>query len=101
MHTSLWKRATIVTNPKLQWKNARRFLIDSASSSGMPGASVFYYNNKGGVNILGCNINIGRVAAIHAGIYVGSVGVTDKAGPQVGIVWHSSVINEIIDGEVF
>ncbi|WP_446924780.1 hypothetical protein [Klebsiella pneumoniae] len=100
-YNPVWKRATIATNPALQWQNARKFLIDSASSSGMSGASVFYYNNEGDVSICGHHINIGRVAAIHAGIYVGRVGVTDKADPQVGIVWHTSVINEIIDGEVF
>ncbi|HHX4019047.1 MULTISPECIES: hypothetical protein [Klebsiella] len=100
-YNPVWKRATIATNPAFQWQNARKFLIDSASSSGMSGASVFYYNNAGDVNILGHHINVGRIAAIHAGIYVGRVGVTEKADPQVGIVWHASVIDEIIDGKVF
>jgi hypothetical protein len=31
---------------------------------------------------------------------VGRIGVTDKADPQVGIVWHPSVVDEIIEGAV-
>jgi hypothetical protein len=34
-----------------------------------------------------------------AGIYVGRVGVTEKVDPQIGIVFHASVIDEIIEAD--
>ena len=43
-------------------------------------------------------MQLGGEVSILAGIYVGRVGVTDEQDPQVGIVWHSDVIDEIIDG---
>ncbi|HHQ6559107.1 TPA: hypothetical protein ACSTJ0_003729 [Serratia fonticola] len=97
----VWKRATIASDPKNKWNNERKFLIDSASSSGMSGASVFYYDTGGIVKIGLSRINVGKPAAIHAGIYVGRLGVLEKADPQVGTVWHASVVDEIIDGEIF
>ena len=100
-YNPVWKRATIASDPKIKWKEERKFLIDSASSSGMSGASVFYYNTQGVVNIGSGRYHLNRPAAIHAGVYVGRIGVTDKADPKVGTVWHTSVIDEIIDGKVF
>jgi hypothetical protein len=100
-YNPIWKRATIASDPKIDWKEERKFLIDSASSSGMSGASVFYYNTQGIVNIGSVRYQLNNPAAIHAGIYVGRIGVTDKADPQVGTVWHASVVDEIIDGKVF
>ncbi|WP_421148536.1 hypothetical protein [Aeromonas dhakensis] len=100
-YNPVWKRATIASDPKKKWNEERKFLIDSASSSGMSGASVFYYNAQGVVNIGGDRYHLNNPAAIHAGIYVGRIGVTDKADPQVGTVWHASVVDEIIDGKVF
>ncbi|MFJ5338830.1 hypothetical protein ACIPSD_06905 [Pectobacterium sp. CHL-2024] len=100
-YNPVWKRATIASDPKIEWNRERKFLIDSASSSGMSGASVFYYNTQGQINIRGSSYNLHYPAAIHAGIYVGRIGVTDKADPQVGTVWHASVVDEIIDGKVF
>lgn len=97
----VWKRATIATEPQEKWNNERKFLIDSASSSGMSGASVFYYRSDGNVKFGGSSYHLTYPAAIHAGIYVGRIGVTDKADPQVGTVWHPSVVDEIIDGSVF
>lgn len=100
-YNPVWKRATIATEPKSNWNDERKFLIDSASSSGMSGASVFYYRSDGKVKFGGSTHHLNKPAAIHAGIYVGRIGVTDKADPQVGTVWHPSVVDEIIDGGVF
>lgn len=100
-YNPVWKRATIATEPNKNWNDERKFLIDSASSSGMSGASVFYYSSDGNVKFGGSSYHLTYPAAIHAGIYVGRIGVTDKADPQVGTVWHPSVVDEIIDGAVF
>lgn len=97
----VWKRATIASDPKVRWNNERKYLIDSASSSGMSGASVFYYNTEGVVYIGSGRHHTICPAVIHAGVYVGRIGVKEKADPQVGTVWHVSVIDEIIDGKNF
>ncbi|MHB9323096.1 hypothetical protein ACP3TG_29040 [Phytobacter diazotrophicus] len=100
-YNPVWKRATIASAPQKKWNDERKFLIDSASSSGMSGASVFYYSAKGHLKVGGYHIYNGYPTAIHAGIYVGRIGVTSKADPQVGTVWHASVVDEIIDGAVY
>ncbi len=97
----VWKRATIASSVQIGWNREKKFLIDSASKSGMSGSPVLYYSPKGEVRISGSTYCYSQDAAILAGIYVGRLGVTKEADPQVGIVWHRSVIDEIIDGKCF
>jgi hypothetical protein len=97
----VWKRATIASSVQNGWNNQAKYLVDSASKSGMSGSPVLYYSPNGVVNVGGSSYRFSGEVAILAGIYVGREGVTDKADPQVGIVWHKSVIDEIIDGGVF
>lgn len=97
----VWKRATIASSVQTGWNREKKFLIDSASKSGMSGSPVLFYSPKGEVRIKGHSYHFGQDAAILAGIYVGRLGVTKEADPQVGIVWHRSVIDEIIDGKCF
>ncbi|SEI89471.1 hypothetical protein [Frateuria terrea] len=94
----VWKRATVASSVQAGWNGERKFLIDSASQSGMSGAPVVYYNAKGVVRIGGMTMHLDREAAILAGIYVGRMGVRNDRDPQIGTVWHASVIDEIIDG---
>ncbi|NIH22151.1 hypothetical protein [Providencia heimbachae] len=100
-YSPVWKRATLASNPRNEWNRERKFLIDSASSSGMSGASVFYYDPSGVVRIGASRYHNGFPVAIHAGVYVGRLGVTSKADPQVGTVWHASLVDEIIDGATY
>lgn len=97
----VWKRATIASSVQMGWNDQPKFLVDSASASGMSGAPVFYYSPNGEVRIMGVKHRHGRDVAILAGIYVGRVGVNKDADPQVGTVWHSKVIDEIIDGKYY
>ncbi|WP_313281177.1 hypothetical protein [Stutzerimonas balearica] len=97
----VWKRATVASSVQLGWNRERKFLIDSASKSGMSGSPVLYYNSNGEVRIKGSIYHFGQDAAILAGIYVGRLGVTKESDPQIGTVWHRSVIDEIIDGGCF
>lgn len=94
----VWKRATVASSVQAGWNGERKFLIDSASQNGMSGAPVLYYSAKGVVRIGGMTMHLGREAAILAGIYVGRIGVQNGRDPQIGTVWHASVIDEIIDG---
>lgn len=97
----VWKRATIASSIARGWNDQPKFLIDTASKSGMSGSPVLYYSPNGSVTVLGKTYKFNTDVAILAGIYVGREGVTDKNDPQVGIVWHASVIDEIIEGDCF
>lgn len=97
----VWKRATIASSVQLGWNRESKFLIDCASKSGMSGSPVLYYNTNGKVQIKGSTYHFQQDAAILAGVYVGRLGVTKEADPQIGTVWHRSVIDEIIDGKCF
>jgi hypothetical protein len=93
----VWKRATVASSVQHGWDGERKFLVDSASQSGMPGAPVLLFEPSGRVDY-GSNVyHAGNTTAVLAGVYVGRVGVTEKVDPQIGIVFHASVIDEIID----
>jgi len=97
----VWKRATIASSVQNGWNREAKFLVDSASKSGMSGSPVLYYSPKGHVQIHGSTYQFGRDVAILAGIYVGRIAVKDGDDPQIRTVWHKSVIDEIIDGKCF
>ncbi|MEQ6438284.1 hypothetical protein V8Z74_25250 [Comamonas sp. w2-DMI] len=99
MHVQpVWKRATIASSVQMKWNRQKKFLVDSASKSGMSGAPVLYYNPRGSISMHGTTFQLGGEVSILAGVYVGRVGVTNEKDPQIGIVWHSDVIDEIIEG---
>ncbi len=97
----VWKRATVASSVQQGWNRLPKFLVDSASKSGMSGSPVLYYSPKGKVVLKGLEHKFDSEVAILAGVYVGREGVTSSADPQIGIVWHASVIQEIIEGGVF
>lgn len=92
----VWKRATIASSVQQGWNREPKFLIDSASKSGMSGSPVLYYCPNGSVKIKGSQYHFNQDVAILAGIYVGRLGVKGDQDPQIGTVWHKSVIDEII-----
>jgi hypothetical protein len=97
----VWKRATIASSVQLGWNDAPKFLIDSASTSGMSGSPVLYYSPNGVVRIWGGTHYFSQEVAILVGIYVGRIGIEKDADPQIGTVWHQSVIDEIIEGNCY
>lgn len=113
----VWKRATIASSVQLGWNRLPKFLVDSASRSGMSGAPVFYYSASGRVQIQGYSFQSSAPAAILAGVYVGRIGNGDNpAGDdgrdalaghpsdldaQLGIVWRADVIDEIISARQY
>ncbi|GAA6134472.1 hypothetical protein NBRC116188_12610 [Oceaniserpentilla sp. 4NH20-0058] len=97
----VWKRATIASSVQHGWNKEPKFLIDSASKSGMSGSPVLYYNPNGRVQIRGSTYQLNQEAVILAGIYVGRIGVQGEADPQIGTVWKKSVIDEIIEATLF
>lgn len=97
----VWKRATIASSVRDGWNREPKFLIDSASKSGMSGSPVLYYNPNGRVEILGSTYQFGQDVAILAGIYVGRVAINGEQDPQIGTVWKSTVIKEIVEAKEF
>lgn len=97
----VWKRATIASSVQEGWNQEPKFLIDSASKSGMSGSPVLYYSPNGSVQIYGTKYHFNQDAVILAGIYVGRLGIKGELDPQIGTVWNQSVINEIIKAKFF
>lgn len=97
----VWKRATIASSVQQGWNREPKFLIDSASKSGMSGSPALYYSPNGSVQILGSRYQYKQDVAILAGIYVGRLGVQGELDPQIGTVWNKSVIDEIINATCF
>lgn len=109
----VWKRATVASSVQTGWNRERKFLVDSASRSGMSGAPVLYYNSSGLVRYGSHSYQLGKPAAILAGVYVGRIGngisrthKTNKTSnlsmdidAQLGIVFNATVIDEIIEGQ--
>ncbi len=97
----VWKRATIASSVQQGWNQQPKFLIDSASKSGMSGSPVLYYSSNGVVQIYGETYYFDHSITILAGIYVGRLGVKGESDPQIGTVWNQSVIDEIIKARRF
>lgn len=103
----IWKRATVASDPHRGWDGQSKFLVDCASREGMSGAPVISYNKRGTVSVGGMtHVGSGPAAALQ-GIYVGrlidpSTKEEDRLfEAQIGTVWKASVIEEIIEGNLF
>jgi hypothetical protein len=99
----IWKRGSIATEPDINYDGLPKFLIDTATRSGLSGSPVVmrrvgvHSNRAPGTPLDGTEI-IGRIQNF-VGVYSGRIG-TDELKAQLGIVWKTSVIDEIIDGQV-
>lgn len=99
----VWKRATLASQIKYGWNRQRKFVVDSASKSGMSGSPVIYYNSRGEFKSKGLTHYSSKPVAILTGVYVGRLGETKSTDndPQVGIVWRDDLIPEIIEEKKF
>lgn len=97
----VWKRATIASSIQLGRDRQPQFLIDSASHHGMSGSPVVFYSPGGTIRVGGTTTLYGYEITILAGVYVGRIGIVNGVDPQIGTVWHRSVIDVIIDGQRF
>lgn len=99
----IWKRGTISTEPIIDIENLPKFLVDTATRSGMSGSPVIMQRNGlhgfNGKEMTGKEIF--GIIRLFAGIYSGRIGAEDNFQTQLGIVWKQSVIDEIISGQKF
>jgi len=113
----IWKRATVASHPQSGWYRQPCFLIDCASRPGMSGAPVVLYSRSGNVRRGGMTYVGSGPSSALCGIYVGRLkDLGTSSGEQrndmseldfdqddelfraqLGRVWRTEVIDEIID----
>lgn len=97
----IWKRGTISTEPFIDINNLPKFLVDTATRSGMSGSPVIMQRNGfhgfNGKQMTGNEI-FGLIR-LFAGVYSGRIGADDNFQTQLGVVWKTEVIEEIIVGK--
>jgi hypothetical protein len=94
----IWKRGSIATEPRYDFREKPGFLIDSATRNGMSGSPVIARHsgifNPGGSRMpLAPNAVIGT-AFKFIGIYSGRLG-DDPLEVQLGMVWRADVLQDI------
>ena len=97
----IWKRASIASEPCIDVDNLPKMLVDTASRSGMSGSPVMLYEKRAAMICDGepgqSGVRISSFLMKLVGVYSGRIGVDDEnIKAQLGIVWKSDVINEII-----
>lgn len=98
----LWKRGTISTEPSIEIDNLPKYLVDTASRSGMSGAPVIMYRT--GIHIrnpgkMSKDDLLGRIRKF-VGVYSGRIVGKNDLEAQLGIVWKEHVIEEILTAKV-
>lgn len=97
----IWKRASVASEPDIDLDQLPKFLVDTATRSGLSGSPVVMQrtgiHGKSGGTITGSEL-IGTIRNF-IGVYSGRVG-TDETKAQLGVVWKAHVIDEIIDAKV-
>lgn len=97
----IWKRASIATEPTVNEDQLPKILVDTATRPGLSGSPVVY--QRTGVHnvkhrVLSDDCIIGRIRGF-LGVYSGRIGI-GEIHAQLGIVWKSKVIEEIIIGQI-
>lgn len=97
----IWKRGSIATEPDISYDGLPKLLVDTASISGMSGSPVIWRRN--GLHHRGTKLaNDSLFGEIQGfvGVYSGRVPRKSKNDAQLGIVWKSNVISEVINGGI-
>lgn len=103
----IWKRATIASEPDIDYDSLPLILVDSATKEGMSGSPVILRSNGSYINTDGCIIlgggsNIGAAYYKFIGTYSGRINVNkeDPFDAQLGLVWKERVIEEILNAKL-
>lgn len=97
----IWKRASVASEPCIDIDGLPKMLVDTASRSGMSGSPVILYEKRAVTIVDGTpgqlGVQMSRFRMKLVGVYSGRIGVDDdNIKVQLGVVWKSSVIDEII-----
>lgn len=96
----IWKRGTISTEPSLDLGNLPKFMVDTATRSGMSGSPVIM--QRKGFHQQGTELSLSDIFGTirnFAGIYSGRIGSSNELEAQLGIVWKPQVIDEILNAK--
>lgn len=94
----VWKRATLASEPNLERVTGKKmFFVDTATRSGMSGSLVFRrevgsWTTEDGTT----KMTAGSVASKLLGIYSGRLGANMDGDAQLGIVWPTRFVVEIL-----
>jgi hypothetical protein len=91
----IWKRASIASEPVIDVDDLPKLFVDTASRPGMSGSPVVLKERRP-MTIIDKNKGFSRNFMRFVGVYSGRIGTKDELGAQLGIVWKSKVIEEII-----
>lgn len=93
----VWKRASIASEPDIPVNNLPLFYVDTASRKGMSGAPVILRTSGNFIGECGrTQMQVNAAASKFIGIYSGRIKSGDELDTQLGRVWRSEVIEEII-----
>jgi hypothetical protein len=97
----IWKRASIASEPDLDYENLPRLLVDAYTRQGMSGSPVIAVQ-RGIVRLNGPQGTENHIGSgtRFIGVYSGRI-ADDPMGASLGFVWKSSVIPEIVEGQVY
>jgi Trypsin-like peptidase domain len=93
----IWKRGSIATTPSLPFAGSPAFLVDSLTREGMSGSPVVVRTVGTALMENGAMESSPSIYSRFVGVYSGRYGADDQLGPQLGRVWHTRLIDEIID----
>ena len=95
----IWKKASVASEPELDVEEMPYFFADTATKSGMSGSPVILYKDRPAVLFSEKEKKMSRHLTKFVGIYSGRIGANDieKGDAQLGRVWKSSVIQELLD----
>jgi hypothetical protein len=91
----IWVNGTVATEPSIDFGGLPQFLVDSRTRAGQSGSPVIAYS-AGGTALLDDGKVIAHTGALErlVGVYAGRI--NDQS--DLGVVWKTSVIPEIVDG---
>lgn len=96
---AIWKRGSIATEYSFKYKEKHIFLVDSLTKDGMSGSPVVFISNY--FSMPDGNMGISSTPMIKfLGVYSGREPSIEGSVPQLGLVWKSIYIEEIINGNV-
>ncbi|NCP24682.1 MAG: trypsin-like peptidase domain-containing protein [Erythrobacter sp.] len=93
----VWKRASVASEPDIDVDRLPKFLIDTATAQGMSGSPVVHRTTAGLTEDGSMSMFAGPVSRF-VGVYSGRLTSGNSLEAQLGLVWKSRVIGEIIAG---
>lgn len=95
----IWKKASVASEPSLDLNDMPYYFADTATKSGMSGSPVILYEKRPVIIAESLHGKYSKYRTKFVGIYSGRIGANteNKNDAQLGRVWKTEIIDEIID----